>query len=101
MQLQAEMAAPLSFEVTAMIYRPDGVPATPVTVLLDDLQIGEFTPEQAWQTYSFEGIGQSTDGYSTVEFQADTFNPAALGVNADTRDLGFLIDKIVVEQNGR
>ena len=49
---------PVSITIRAMIFRPEGVPETAVTVWLDDTPIGQFTPQNQWQTISLTGIAQ-------------------------------------------
>ena len=88
---------PVTIDVRAMIYRPDGVPPAAVTVSLDGRRIGRFTPRDAeWHTFSFQAETRPTNGTSRLSFETTTFNPAVLGVNNDTRDLGFLIDWVKI-----
>jgi 4-amino-4-deoxy-L-arabinose transferase-like glycosyltransferase len=89
-------AQPVTVSVRAMIYRPDGVPPAEVKVYLDGQQIGQFVPDENWQTFSFPGHAQPTAGISTLSFKTRTFNPAQLKINGDTRDLGILVDRIRV-----
>jgi hypothetical protein len=88
---------PATITLQAMIFRPEGVAPTPVTVWLDGRQIGQFTPDESWQTYTFTGQPSPTDGLSRLRLVSETFNPAALGLNADGRDLGFLLDWVTIE----
>jgi len=90
---------PITVNVRAMIYRPEGVAADPVTVWLDGERIGEFTPGETWQIFSFPAQPRPVRDISSLQFQAVTFNPASLQINNDTRDLGFLVDwvKIAIE----
>jgi 4-amino-4-deoxy-L-arabinose transferase-like glycosyltransferase len=88
--------APVTIGVRAMTFRPVQVPAAPVTVWLGDQVIGQFTPNEAWQTWSFHATSHSTTGLSSLRFTTETFNPAGLQLSADNRDLGFLIDRISV-----
>jgi hypothetical protein len=85
---------PITVDVRAMVYRPEGVAADPVTVWLDGERVGEFTPGETWRIFSFPAQPRPVRGISALRFQAATFNPASLGVNNDTRDLGFLIDRV-------
>lgn len=87
---------PVSITIRAMAFRPEQVPATSVTAYLDDQELGKFTPTRDWQTFSFYGQSTSSCEGSTLSFKAKAFNPAALGISNDTRDLGFLIDWIRV-----
>jgi hypothetical protein len=87
-------AGPLSIEVRALIFRPATVPALPISVWLDDQLIGEFTPGEAWQTFSFNGLAQPVNGTSSLRFKSTTFNPQQLQLSADSRDLGFMLDQI-------
>lgn len=87
----------IDIDVRAKIFRPEGVTPTPVTVWLDGREIGQFIPDATWQTYTFAGQTVPTNGFSRLSFMSETFNPAALGVNADTRDLGFLVDWVTIE----
>lgn len=89
--------APLTISLNAKIFRPEGVPPTPVTVWLDGREIGQFTPDATWQTYTFTGQPASADGLSRLRLVSETFNPAALGVNADGRELGFLLDWVTIK----
>ncbi|MDX1664114.1 MAG: hypothetical protein R3272_09985, partial [Candidatus Promineifilaceae bacterium] len=90
-------ATTVTVDVRAMIYRLDAAPAADVTVWLDGRRIGQFEPrDKEWHTFSFEAQTLPTDGSSLLSFETATFNPAALQVNNDTRDLGFLIDWIKI-----
>ncbi len=88
--LSSEQA--VSIDVRAMVYRPEDVPPAEVVVRLDGHRIGQFTPDETWQTFSFQAEPKPVEGISRLDFNTPTFNPAALGVNSDTRDLGFLVD---------
>jgi 4-amino-4-deoxy-L-arabinose transferase-like glycosyltransferase len=89
-------AQPVTVELRAMIYRPEGVPPAQVEVYLDGRLIGQFVPGEPWQTYAFSGEARPIDGMSAVSFKTRTFNPAALKINTDTRDLGFLLDSLTI-----
>ncbi len=78
-----------------MIYRPEGVVPTPVQVLVNGRTIGQFTPTQQWETYSFTLPPGS--GIGSLQFQSDSFNPAQLQRSGDQRDLGFLLDWIEIQ----
>ncbi|MAT96725.1 MAG: hypothetical protein CL608_06235 [Anaerolineaceae bacterium] len=85
----------MQIEIRARIFRPDDVPDTTVTVWLDNEEVGQFTPTDQWQTYTFTAINEAMDTtLSILSFHTETFNPAELHINNDTRDLGFLIDWI-------
>lgn len=85
---------PLSISVRALVFRPVNVSATPITVWLDGRKIGEFTPGETWQNYSFVGQAHPISGTSSLRFAATTFNPQQLQLSADNRDLGFMLDEI-------
>jgi hypothetical protein len=87
---------PITVNVRAMIYRPEDVAADPVTVWLDGERVGEFTPSETWQVFSFPAQPRPVRGVSSLQFHTVTFNPASLGVNNDTRDLGFLVDWVKI-----
>jgi 4-amino-4-deoxy-L-arabinose transferase-like glycosyltransferase len=87
---------PITVDVRAMIYRPEGVPADAVTVWLDRERVGEFTPGETWQIFSFPAQPRPVRGISSLQFQAMTFNPASLQINNDSRDLGFLVDWVKI-----
>jgi hypothetical protein len=87
---------PITVDVRAMIYRPEGVTAAPVAVWLDGEKVGEFTPGETWRIFSFPAQPRPIGGISALRFQTAAFNPASLGVNNDTRDLGFLIDRVTI-----
>jgi 4-amino-4-deoxy-L-arabinose transferase-like glycosyltransferase len=87
--------------VRAKIYRPEDVVPTAVIVWLDGRKIGQFTPDDKWQTYTFTSQSTPTNGLSRLRFVSETFNPAALGVNDDGRDLGFLLDWVKIEHGKR
>lgn len=93
--------APITITLQAMIYRPEEVMPTPVTVWLDGREIGQFTPETTWQEFSFPAVATPAMGISELAFQSQTVNPAALGINNDARDLGFLIDWVKIEFSER
>lgn len=84
----------MEVQVQARIFRPDGVPETAVTVELNDVAIGQFTPTADWQTYTFITAIPADTSEAVLSFDSATFNPAALKMSGDTRDLGFLIDAI-------
>lgn len=90
-------ATPVTVSIRAMIFRPETVPATPVTVLLDNRPLGQFTPQGDWQTYTFSGTADPVDGLSTLHFRSTTFNPRALALSGDGRDLGFLLDWVEIQ----
>lgn len=110
----ADLVAPLGFaaglpptatveiQVRAMIYRPEGVAPAPVKVSLAGQEIGEFTPTDLWETYTFAvpAAHLRAGRTATIAFQTTPFNPAALRISTDDRDLGVLLDwvKIAVSQ---
>jgi len=85
---------PLSITVRALTFRPAQSPASPVSVWLDDQVLGEFTPGETWQTYSFSGLARPSNGTSSLRFKTTTFNPQQLRFSTDNRDLGFMLDQI-------
>ena len=85
---------PVTIEVRAMIFQPDSELAGTVNVWLDGQNIGHFEPDETWQTFSFQAQPNPAQGITRLEFKTSTFNPAALQINNDTRDLGFLLDWI-------
>jgi hypothetical protein len=91
----------VTIDVRAMIYRPDGVPEADVVVELDGVEIGRFVPDQAWQTYTFSGQAQPVNGRSRLILHTTPFNPAALQISGDQRNLGFLLDSITITPTGR
>jgi hypothetical protein len=82
-----------------MVYKPKGASVTPVTVWLDGTVVGEFTPDEAWRTFSFAAQSSPVSGKSSLRFTTATFNPARLHVSEDTRNLGFLIDWVRISVN--
>jgi 4-amino-4-deoxy-L-arabinose transferase-like glycosyltransferase len=92
LQIPLPAAETVEISLRAIIFRPEEVEAAPVIVLLDGKPIGQFTPDRVWQTYTFSGASAPQDGYSTLQLQSATFNPASLGRSQDSRDLGFLLD---------
>jgi len=95
-------SATVEIQVRAMIYRPEGVAPAPVKVSLDGQEIGEFTPRDAWETYTFavSAAHLRVGPAATIALQTIPFNPAALHISTDDRDLGVLLDwvKIAVPQ---
>ncbi|MCB8944617.1 MAG: glycosyltransferase family 39 protein [Ardenticatenaceae bacterium] len=87
----------INIEVRAKIFRPETVIATPVTVWLDGDEIGQFTPDNTWQTYTFSGQTSPANSTSTLQFNSVPFTPADLGINNDTRSLGFLLDWVRIK----
>jgi 4-amino-4-deoxy-L-arabinose transferase-like glycosyltransferase len=80
-------------DVRAMIYRPEGVPAYPVTVTLDGAVLGEFVPTGDWQTYSFPAtVTAGTGTTALLTLATEAFVPAEVGAGGDARELGFLLD---------
>lgn len=86
----------VAIEVRAMIYRPEVVPEAEVIVKLDGAEIGRFVSTQTWQTFTFSGTVKPVNGRSQLIFHTTPFNPATLALSGDTRDLGFLLDTIVI-----
>jgi hypothetical protein len=95
--LPVAVAGPLTLTVRALTFRPAIVPAAPVSVWLDDQLIGEFTPGEAWRTFSFNGAARPVNDTSTLRFKSTTFNPQQLQLNADNRDLGFMVDQVSLQ----
>ncbi|MBP7686980.1 MAG: glycosyltransferase family 39 protein [Thermoflexales bacterium] len=95
--LPVAATGPLSIAVRALTFWPATVPTSPVSVWLDGQSIGEFTPGEAWQTFSFSGTAHPVNGTSLLSFKAATFNPQQLHLSADNRDLGFMLDRISVQ----
>jgi Dolichyl-phosphate-mannose-protein mannosyltransferase len=87
---------PVTVEVRAMSYRPETLSPANVIVYLDNREIGQFTPNETWQTYSFVTQPRPIDGFSRLEFRTPTFNPANLQQSGDNRDLGFLLDSVSI-----
>lgn len=92
--LPAIEANPVQIEVQAKIFRPEGVPETAVSVWLDEQEVGRFTPTTDWQTYTFSVTLPPETAVDHLTFVTTPFNPAALQLSSDTRDLGFLLDWI-------
>lgn len=89
--------SPVAITIRAMIYRPETVSATPVTIFLDNQEIGQFTPGDSWQNYTFSAHPAPVNGISTLQFKSTPFNPAKLYLNNDTRNLGFLLDWVKIQ----
>lgn len=88
---------PVTIAIRALTYRPADLSGAEVAVRLDGQLIGHFVPERdLWQTFTFQAEARPEDGLSLLEFETATFNPATLGLSADSRDLGFLLDWVSV-----
>ncbi len=92
LEIPLDNAAPVTIELRAKIFRPEAVLEAPVIVLLDDQEIGQFTPGKEWQTFSFPAQANPTNGISILQFNSVPFVPVELGLNNDARSLGFLLD---------
>jgi hypothetical protein len=79
-------------EVRARTTQPDGTPERMVTVWLDEKEVAQFTPTMAWGTYTFSVDLVEETAVSELTFKMETFNPAQLHINNDTRNLGFMLD---------
>ncbi len=84
-------------QVKARIFRPTGVPEADVTVYLDEVELGQFTPTLNWQTFTFTVSTPTDVSEAKLIFESTTFNPASLQLSEDTRNLGFLIDAIYLQ----
>jgi 4-amino-4-deoxy-L-arabinose transferase-like glycosyltransferase len=96
LSLSLSYSTPVTITLRAMIYRPEAVAATPVHVVLDNQEIGQFIPDNTWQTYTFSGRSAPKNNLSMLQFVAKTFNPNSLQLSADSRDLGFLLDWVEI-----
>jgi hypothetical protein len=96
LEIPLEDDEPVSIDLRAMIFRPEAAPVESVRVWLDGQLLGQFTPQDHWQTYSFQAQPSAKQGTSILTFKSVTFNPAKLKMNADSRDLGFLIDWVKI-----
>jgi hypothetical protein len=84
-------------QVQARIFRPESVPETAVTVELNDVPIGQFTPTSSWQTFTFTTATPAGITQAELVFESTPFNPASLQLSGDTRSLGFLMDAIHIQ----
>jgi hypothetical protein len=82
--------------------RPPTVPAAHVEVFLDDQRLGEATVGSSVQPYSFavpRELAQQAatrDEPALLRLVSSTWNPRAALGTVDDRDLGVIVDKIVV-----
>lgn len=83
-------------EIRASTTEAAAVPERIVTVWLDEEKVAQFTLTTEWQTYTFSVELAEETAVSELSFQIETFNPAQLQINNDSRDLGFLLDWIRV-----
>ena len=83
-------------DIRARTVRLEGVAETAVVVTIDELALGQFTPTDVWETYSFPATIDSAESSFMLQFEAVTFTPAEIGLNNDSRDLGFLLDWVEV-----
>jgi hypothetical protein len=79
-------------EVHAKTSQLEGIPERTVTVWLDDEEVAQFTPTTEWEIFTFTIDLIEETAMSELSFQIETFNPAQLQINNDSRDLGFLLD---------
>jgi hypothetical protein len=87
----------IAIDVRAKIFRPNSeLEISPVIVWLDGETIGQFTPTTEWITYSFTATLSDAQSSSLLQFNTPTFNPSELQINNDARDLGFLLDWIII-----
>jgi 4-amino-4-deoxy-L-arabinose transferase-like glycosyltransferase len=87
----------LILKVRAMIFLPPSRPLPRVEIWLDDRNIGQFHPNRDWQVFQFQGRSLPSGGRSTLTFISETFTPKALGINQDSRQLGFLLDWVTID----
>lgn len=79
-------------EVHARTAQPQGVPERTVTVWLDNEEVAQFVPTTEWETHTFTVDLLEGTAVPKLSFQIETFNPAQLQINNDSRELGFLLD---------
>lgn len=85
-------ATSFQIELRARITQPEVAPERAVTVWLGEEEVAQFIPTMEWETYSFSIDLVEETAVSELSFQIETFNPAQLQINNDSRDLGFLLD---------
>ena len=83
--------------VQAMTLLPAKYPAPRVALFLDGQNIGHFYPTRNWETYHLAGPAKPRNGRTVLTFVSETFNPKTIGLNQDTRDLGFLLDRVTIQ----
>jgi hypothetical protein len=88
----------LLISIRAATFRPRKLEAAPVTVILAGETVGTFIPDEQWRTFTFQTRPPASGENTLLEFKTGSFNPARLRINADGRDLGFLLDWITLER---
>ncbi|MBI5583982.1 MAG: glycosyltransferase family 39 protein [Deltaproteobacteria bacterium] len=91
------VAQRLRIAVQAMTLLSVKYPSPRVALFLDGHSIGHFYPTRNWETYRFTGPSEPRNGRTVLTFVSETFNPKAIGLNQDTRDLGFLLDRVTID----
>jgi len=81
--------------------RPEGASPSSVSLYLNGILLDEFQPGQEFETYHTRVPASFLDdlyGHILVlRLESNTWNPKAMGVNEDSRDLGVMLDWVKVE----
>jgi len=104
---QAELRLPSpdsaqAIEVSLRLTRGQGhgLQLDPLSVYANDQLLGTITPDRDWEIYDLRGSLPTQFAHRdelTLVLEADTWNPKALGISPDERDLGVLLDWVRIE----
>jgi len=81
--------------------RPEGAPSSNVSLHLNGVLLDEFQPGQEFETYRIRVPASFLDNLwgrtLVLRLESDTWNPRAMGVSEDSRDLGTMLDWLEAE----
>lgn len=81
---------------------PPDTPSEEVEVIINGQSIGSIDMGEEFKEYTLEMPEKLLEGEDkiTIEFLTNTWKPQELGMGADTRDLGFMLDYVQIEDLG-
>lgn len=91
-------AAPLCLKMRAVGFRPENVPPTLVQFLWNGEKIAEVTLPRSPEPQEMAIQLSPADSASRLEIRCETWNPQVVGFGDDPRDLGLLIQSLVVDE---
>lgn len=101
--LLSRPTGPLLLRLEAAGFRPEGWPPAQVQVSWNGRPVAGVPLERSWEMHAVTATlvppaGPSEAGDVRLEFCVDTWNPRSAGYSDDPRDLGILLQSLVVRE---